>query len=266
MGGETEDSETQDADWVKLWVEATGVVMWNTVMGGVEQALNKLPSDVAAALANRQTANLAREELTKMRLKRAVVHFDYFLNGTGNVQKFSDSSGNQYTGVLVYINDLVRSDTGVRDRLLKGDGVNPGLLKRLANPAYVGKGKIAVSQQDYGVKDWQYSLGGIIVDYEITRKGVPPGGPRRVLLSFRNTYQWHPDNTQLWDQALHKAFNDLVGRHEVTLQTDADGYVEYSNGKVVVICQPHPVANYEMISPPWNTGEDNVKGWPQGKY
>jgi hypothetical protein len=259
-------NETEDTDWVRKRIGSDGVVMMNDVAVGWVQAMAGLPPDVAFALANRQTAYKAREELKKLGLKRAVVHFDYFLNGTGNVQKFSDSSGKQYTGVEISINDLVRSDTGVRDRLLSGDSVNPGLLKRLANSAYVGKGKISVPQADYRVLDWQYSLGAIIMDYEITRKGVPPGGPRRVLLSFRNMYAWHPEDTRRWSQPLHAALHDLIGRYEVNLQNDGHGNVVKSNGKVVVLLQQYPVAEYEMIGLEWNTGEDNVKGWPQGKY
>ena len=260
-----EGSETDDATWVFKYVGSTGVVMMNLTSGAWQQAMHALPSDVALALANRQTAYAARKELKKLGLKRAVEHFDYFLNGTGNIQTFSDGRGNQYTGVKISVNDLVRSDTGVRDRLLYGNAAHPGLLKRLANPNYVGKGQIPVEQQDYRVLDWQYSLGGIIMDYEITRKGVPPGGPRRVLLSFRNKYAWHPDANR-WSQPIHAALKKLIGRHEVNLQTDGRGNVVKSNGKVVVLCQKYPVAEYEMVGLEWNTGEDNVKGWPQGTY
>jgi hypothetical protein len=262
----SENDENAGATWVIQRTGSTGVVMMNVLSGGWQQAMFDLPPDVAAALANRQTAYAARAELKKKGLKRAVEHFDYFLNGTGNVQKFSDGSGNQYTGVKISINDLVRSDTGVRDRLLLGDGARPGLLKRLANPAYVGKGQISVEQRHYRLLDWQYSLGAINMDYEITRKGVPPGGPRRVLLSFRNMYAWHPDDDSRWSQPIHAALKKLIGRHELNLQNDGRGNVVKSNGKVVVLYQQYPVAEYEMVGLEWNTGEDNVKAWPQGTY
>src|ERR1700752_2108307 len=101
--------DIDDATWVIKYIGTNGVVMMNLVSGGWQQAMYDLPPDVALALANRQTANAALAELKKLGVKRAVEHFDHFLNGTGKVQKFSDGSGNQYTGVKISINDLVRS-------------------------------------------------------------------------------------------------------------------------------------------------------------
>jgi hypothetical protein len=119
---------------------------------GTECACSSLPPSAVAAT--------VRNTIMQV-LPLAQRHLDHYLRGGG-------------ADLRVDIADVLRSDSGVRGKLLR-------------NIRASARGHFKVNQSDYAVKDFQFAFGAIDrLDYEVNRSAGA------VHVWFKDRYEWHP--------------------------------------------------------------------------
>lgn len=109
---------------------------------------------------------------------RASQFVDHYLDGKG-------------ADLHVDLRSLLVEDEGVRKRLASAIKVAP-------------RGCVFVRQSDYQSHDWQFALGGIDrMDYEVDPVA------QTVHVSFRDRYQWHPEDKARPSNCVHIAAVEL---------------------------------------------------------
>jgi hypothetical protein len=136
---------------------------------------------VCAVTTDKQTLEIAKWwEMTPG--GRAAAHLDHYLQGSGK-------------DLPVDLAKVLKDDGGVRFK------VHTEII--LGLQAGKTTGSIPIPQSVYKVKDWQFAIGSMTVNWKF-----PSVEPDKVHIGFRNQYRWHPNEARI-SQCIHQAAENL---------------------------------------------------------
>lgn len=147
---------------------------------------------------------------------RAAAHLDQYLEGKGDLK--------------VDLAKLLQEDQAVQ---LK---VHTEIIFALREGK--AKGTVAVPQKAYSVKDWQFAIGSMNINWTFPSTM----GTDKVHVGFRNEYRWHPDEARI-SQCVHQAADNLrTGR--------ARNYWQEGSAEVVLwLPRLGPPSRFHLVKP-----------------